>query len=58
MWRIRKFKESELTTVKNQMQTLLAYISSKKDVLKHFDAMEANLVHASINEVLVDINLY
>jgi len=28
--------ESELATMKNQMQTLLAYIASKKHVPEHF----------------------
>jgi len=45
--------QSEFATVKIQMQTLLAYIASRKHVPEHFAAMEANLVHASINEVLV-----
>jgi len=48
---------SELTTLKNQMQTFLAYIAYRKDVPKHFVAMVSNLVHASINEVLVYLNL-
>jgi len=43
--------ESELATVNIQIQTLLAYISSRKDVLEHFTAITSNLVHASINEV-------
>ncbi|XP_068487850.1 uncharacterized protein [Phaseolus vulgaris] len=42
--------ENELATVKNQMNTLLAYIASRKDVPEHFAAMVANLVHASTNE--------
>jgi len=42
--------ENELATVKNQMNTLLAYIASRKDVPEHFAAMEANYVHASTNE--------
>jgi len=40
--------ETELATVKNQMNTFLAYIALRKDVLEHFVAMAANLVHASI----------
>ncbi|XP_068464843.1 uncharacterized protein [Phaseolus vulgaris] len=42
--------ENELATVKNQMNTLLAYIASRKDVPEHFAAIAANLVHASTNE--------
>ncbi|XP_068491002.1 uncharacterized protein [Phaseolus vulgaris] len=42
--------ENELATLKNQMNTLLAYIASRKDVPEHFAAMAANLVHASTNE--------
>jgi len=45
--------ESELPTVKNQINTLLVYIALRKDVPKHFVAMTANLVHASNNEVLI-----
>ncbi|XP_068504507.1 uncharacterized protein [Phaseolus vulgaris] len=43
--------ENELATVKNQMNTLLAYIASRKDVPEHFAAIAANLVHASTNEL-------
>ena len=50
--------ETELATMKNQMNTLLAYIASRKDVPKHFAAMATNLVHASINEVLIYLNIY
>jgi len=47
-----------VSSVKNQMQTLLAYIASEKDVPKHFYAIRASLVHASINEVLIYLNIY
>ena len=50
--------ENELATLKNQMNTLLAYIASRKDVPEHFAAMAANLVHASTNEVLIYLNIY
>jgi len=50
--------ENELATVKNQMNTLLAYIASRKDVSEHFVAMTTNLVHASTNEVLIYLNIY
>ena len=50
--------ETEFATVKNQMNTLLAYIASRKDVLEHFAAMVATLVHASINEVLIYLKIY
>jgi len=33
--------ENELATVKNQVQTLLAYIASKEDVPEHVAAMAA-----------------
>ena len=41
--------EKELATVKNEMNTLLAYIASRKDVPEHFATMAANSVHASTN---------
>ncbi|QCE04209.1 hypothetical protein DEO72_LG8g2242 [Vigna unguiculata] len=44
--------ENELTTLKNQMQTLVAYIASRDDVPAHFTAMVAGLVHTSVNAVL------
>ena len=50
--------EKNLATVKNQMNTLLAYIASRKDVPEHFVAVAANLVHASTNEVLIYLNIY
>ena len=50
--------ENELATLKNQMNTLLAYIASRKDVPEYFTAMAANLVHASTNEVLIYLNIY
>jgi len=31
--------ENELTTIQNQMQTLLAYISSRDDIPEHFASM-------------------
>jgi len=40
------------------MNTLLVYIALKKDVREHFAAMTTNLVHASINEVLIRLNIY
>ena len=43
--------ENELATVKNQVQTLLAYIASKEDVPEHVAAMAAGLVCPSINEL-------
>jgi len=43
--------ENELTTLKNQMQTLVSYITSRDDVPDHFAAMAAGLVHTSVNEV-------
>jgi len=49
--------ESEFTTTKNQMNTLLAYIASRKDVPKYFAAMTTNLVHA-INEILIYLNIF
>ena len=49
--------ETEFAIVKIQMNTLLAYIASRKDVPEHFAAMTANLVHA-INEVLIYLNIY
>ena len=42
--------ENELATVKNQVQTLLAYIASKEDVPEHVAAMVAGLVCPFINE--------
>jgi len=50
--------EKELATVKNQMNTFLAYIASRKDVPEHFAAMKASLFHASTNEVLIYLNIY
>ena len=50
--------KTELATMKNQMNTLLAYIASRKDVPEHFVVMAANLVHAYINEVLIYLNIY
>ena len=41
--------ETELATVKKQMNTLITYIASRKDVLEHF---------AAINEVLIYLNIY
>jgi len=50
--------ETELATVKNQMNTLLAYIAWRKDVQEHFAATTTTLVHASITEVLIYLNIY
>ena len=47
--------ENKLTTLKNQMQTLVAYISSRDHVPDHFVVMIAGLVHTSINEVKFNI---
>jgi len=46
--------ENELTTLKNQMQTLVAYIASRDDVPDHFAATTADLVHTSVNEVKIN----
>jgi len=46
--------ENELTTLKNQMQTLVAYIASRDDVPNHFAVMAVGLVHTSVNEVKID----
>jgi len=35
-----------------------ANFASRKDVPEHFVAMTTNLVHASINEVLIYLNIY
>jgi len=43
--------ENELISLKNQMQTLVAYIASRDDVLEHFAAMATGLVHPSVNQV-------
>jgi len=43
--------ENKLTTLKNQMQTLVAYIASRDDVPDHFAVMPVGLVHTSVNEV-------
>jgi len=43
--------ENELATVKNQVQTLLAYIASKENVPEHVATMVAGLVCPSINEL-------
>jgi len=50
--------ETELATVRNQMNTLLVYNALRKDVPEHFAAMTVNLVHAFINEVLIYLNIY
>ncbi|QCE15530.1 hypothetical protein DEO72_LG11g2543 [Vigna unguiculata] len=43
--------KNELTTLKKQMQTLVAYIASRDDVPDHFAVMAAGLVHTLVNEV-------
>jgi len=50
--------EIELATVKNQINILLAYIASRKDVPEHFAVMTHNLVYASIIEVLIYLYIY
>jgi len=35
--------KSELATVNNQINTLLGYFASRKDVPEHFDAMYLNI---------------
>jgi len=43
--------EIGLATLKNQVHTLLAYITSRPDMQGHFATMPVGLVHVSINEV-------
>ncbi|QCE11209.1 hypothetical protein DEO72_LG10g2442 [Vigna unguiculata] len=43
--------ENELITLKNQLQTWVAYIASRDDVADHFAVMAAGLVYTSVNEV-------
>jgi len=50
--------KNELATLKNQMNTLLAYIASRKYVQEHFATMTGNLVHAFTNEALIYLNIY
>jgi len=50
--------KTELVNVKNQINTLLAYFASIKDFLKHFATMATNLVHASINKVLIYLLIF
>ena len=44
-------KKNKLATIKNQKQTLLAYIASSHDVPEHFIAMSTGFVHSYMNEV-------
>ncbi|QCE10827.1 hypothetical protein DEO72_LG10g2059 [Vigna unguiculata] len=45
--------ENDLTSLKNQMQILVAYIPSRDDVPEHFVVMAAGLVHPSVNQYLM-----
>jgi len=47
--------ENDLTSLKNQMQILVAYIPSRDDVPEHFVVMAAGLVHPSVNQVKFNI---
>lgn len=43
--------ENELVTVKGQMQTLLAFIASGRNIPEDLAAMAAGIVNTSINQV-------
>jgi len=49
--------ETELATLKEQMNSLLAYIATRSDVPKHFTVMAPSLVSAS-NTFCYRINMY
>jgi len=49
--------ETELATLKEQMNSLLAYIATRSDVFEHFTAMAPGLVSAS-NTFCYSINMY
>ncbi|QCD96374.1 hypothetical protein DEO72_LG6g1076 [Vigna unguiculata] len=50
--------ENELTNLKNQMQTLVAYIASIDEVPDHFAAMAAGLIHTSVRYPMLEVVLH